>query len=245
MSLEASAVPLPPPELRLHKDDDEGFRANCVRLAETMYAAGLARDGALLDVGCGVGRLPIGLLSTGFTGRYFGFDVSWNHLKWAKRNLGPLIGTRDDFKHAEVHNDRYRQGGTAAAAYRFPVESGQFDVAALFSVFTHFYRADIEGYLAELARSLRPGGRVVVTFFLWDEDRLPAIMAGPHPLEHSLDEDVRFWREDDPLWAIGYRFSALDTMAAGAGFEVSDIRLGTWAGDPGPQLQDVVVLTKR
>lgn len=239
-----SSVPLPPPELRLHKDTDEAFLANCVRLAETVYAAGLRRDGAMLDVGCGVGRLPIGLLASGFTGHYFGFDVSLRHVRWAKQNLGPLgdLG----FKHTPVYNDRYNtNAATTADAFAFPVSSGEYDVAALFSVFTHFYRADIESYLAELARALRPGGRVVVTFFLWDEERLPAIMDGPHPLRHRLDDDVRFWNETDPLWAIGYSFSALDTMAATAGFDVSEIRRGTWAGDPGPQLQDVVVLTKR
>lgn len=238
-----TTVPLPPPELRLHKDTDEAFLANCVRLAETVYDAGLQPDGALLDVGCGVGRLPIGLLSSGFEGRYFGFDVSLRHVRWANRNLSGLgdLG----FKHTPVRNDRYNtNASTAADSFVFPVGSGEFDVAALFSVFTHFYRDDIEHYLAELARALKPGGRVVVTWFLWDEERLPAIMAGPHPLEHSLDEHVRFWRQDDPLWAIGYSFSALETMASDAGFEVSTINLGTWAGGPGPQLQDLVVLTK-
>ena len=239
-----TSVPLPPPQLRLHKDGDEAFLANCLRLAETVYDAGLQPDGALLDVGCGVGRLPIGLLTRGFTGRYFGFDVSQRHVRWAEENLGPLGDL--SFRYTEVHNDRYnRKATTAAEAFSFPVRSGEYDVAALFSVFTHFYRGDVEAYLGELARALRPGGRVVVTFFLWDEERLPGILAGPHPLRHVLDADVRYWDESDPLWAIGYSFSALSTMAAGAGFEVSDIRRGTWAGDPGPQLQDVVVLTKR
>lgn len=238
-----TSVPLPPPALRLHKDDDETFRANCVRLAQTVYDAGLRPDGALLDVGCGVGRLPIGLLSSGFAGRYFGFDVSQRHVRWAEENLGPLgdLG----FRFTPVYNDRYnRKAETAADTFAFPVGSGEYDVVALFSVFTHFYRGDIEAYLAEVARALRPGGRVVVTFFLWDEERLPGIMAGPHPLRHVLDPDVRYWDETDPLWAIGYSFSALETMAGAAGFEVSEIRRGTWGGDPGHQLQDVVILTK-
>lgn len=240
-----TTVPLPPPTLRLHKDSDEAFLANCLRLAETVYDAGLHPDGALLDVGCGVGRLPIGLLTRGFTGHYFGFDVSQKHVRWAEETLAPLGDLT--FTYTAVHNDRYNRKAEAAAAdtFVFPVGSGEFDMAALFSVFTHFYRADIEAYLAELARVLRPGGRVVVTFFLWDEERLPGILAGPHPLRHELDADVRFWDEKDPLWAIGYSFSALEAMTGAAGFEVSEIRRGTWAGDPGPQLQDVVILTKR
>ena len=97
--------------LRLHKDSDENFRSMAGHLAAVLYRLGLHDDDALLDVGCGVGRLPIGLLGeTSFRGRYVGFDVSARHVQWARRNLRPLAPTFR-FRVVDVHNDRYNPGG--------------------------------------------------------------------------------------------------------------------------------------
>src|SRR3954447_24308176 len=151
-------VPLPPMRLRLHRDDDESFRGMADHLAGVLYRLRLQGDDALLHVGGGVGRLPIGLLeSTGFRGRYVGFDVSAKHVRWARRQLKPL-SPRLDFRLVDVHNDRYNPAGDVPAEQtRFPVRSANFDVACLFSVFTHFEPSDAATYLRELHRALRPG----------------------------------------------------------------------------------------
>lgn len=79
---ESAKVPLPPMRLRLHRDSDENFRDMGCRLAAVLYRLGLRDRDSLLDVGCGVGRLPIGLLSaTSYAGRYVGFDVSTKHVR--------------------------------------------------------------------------------------------------------------------------------------------------------------------
>ena len=43
---------------------------------------------------------------------------------------------------------------------------GGRDVAFLTSVFTHMLPEDVEHYLDELARVLKPGGRTLITWFL-------------------------------------------------------------------------------
>ena len=231
--------------LRLHRDTDENFRGMADHLAGALYRLGLRDDDALLDVGCGVGRLPIGLLeSSGFRGRYVGFDVSAKHVRWARRHLKPL-SPRLDFRLVDVRNDRYNPDGDVPSAQtRFPVRSASFDVACLFSVFTHFEPADAATYLRELHRALRPGGWVVATWFLWDEERRQDVETGTYPMVHQRDDVVLFADEADPLWAIAHHRDAVERMVAESGLVIERIELGTWAHGPGPELQDVVVLRK-
>ena len=91
---------------------------------------------------------------------------------------------------------------------------------------------------------LRPGGLVVATWFLWDEERRPAVETGTFPMVHQRDDGVLYADEKDPLWAIAHHLDRVRAMVADAGLEVERIDLGTWAGGPGPEPHDVVVLRK-
>jgi SAM-dependent methyltransferase len=239
-------VPLPPMKLRLHRDSDENLRAMGGQLASLLYRLGLRDGDNLLDVGCGVGRLPIGLLATTtYAGRYVGFDVSNKHVRWARRNLSP-IASNFKFRTVDVHNARYNPDGqVAGASARFPVRSDDFDVACLFSIFTHFEASDIASYLHELNRVLKPGGTVVATWFLWDQERRQNVESGgAYPMVHQRDEDTLYADESDPLWAIAHHLDKVRSMVAEAGLQIEHIELGTWAQGPGPELQDLVVLRK-
>lgn len=127
---------------------------------------------------------------------------------------------------------------------RFPVRSNNFDVACLFSVFTHFEASDIASYLQELQRVLRPGGLAIATWFLWEQGRRHDVENGAYPMIHQPDEMTLCADESDPLWAIAHHIELMRTMIADAGLEVDRIELGTWAQGPGPELQDLVVLRK-
>jgi SAM-dependent methyltransferase len=240
-----TAVPLPPMRLRLHRDSDEHFRMVAGRLAQVLYRCGLRDGDALLDVGCGVGRLAIGLIGdTTFRGRYVGFDVSAKHVRWARRNLQPLRPTFR-FRFVDVHNERYNPGGELSGeAVRFPVRAGAFDVACLFSVFTHFEADDVATYLDELHRVVRPGGRVVATWFLWDEERRHDVETGRHAMVHQSDEHTLYADPERPLFAVAHHLGRMRELIAEAGLEVERIELGTWAHGPGPEFQDLVVLRK-
>jgi SAM-dependent methyltransferase len=239
------SVPLPPRRLRLHRDSDEEFTLMARQLAEVLYRMGLDDGDSVLDVGCGVGRLPIGLLrDTSFHGRYVGFDVSVKHVRWARRHLGPLSPSFR-FRVVDVRNARYNPDGTVAAdQLRFPVRSEAFDMACLFSVFTHFEPADTASYLRELHRVLRPGGRAVATWFLWDEARRHDVESGLYPMRHDRGDGVLYADPNEPLWAIAHHLDLVRAMIATAGLELERVELGTWAHGPGPEAQDLVVLRK-
>jgi SAM-dependent methyltransferase len=240
-----TTIPLPPQNLRLMGDSDERFVESGVQLARLLYRLGLEDDHELLDVGCSVGRLAIGLMAgTGFRGRYVGFDVMRDQVMWARQTL-PAVAPGYRFRHVDVRNDRYNPSGTVEPAdLRFPARSGGFHMASLFSIFTHFYKEDIAIYLRELRRVLRPGGTVVATWFLYDDDSYDAAVGSAYPMTHRLDDVTIYNDADDPLRAIAFHERAAREMVAAAGLEVALVEYGTWKGGAGPEFQDVVVLRK-
>jgi SAM-dependent methyltransferase len=242
-----AALPLPPQHLRFMGEDDEKLVETAAELARLVLDRGLPRTGAVLDVGCGYGRLALGLHDhTEFEGTYLGFDILRKHVRWCRQNLTPLApGYR--FRHADIHNARYNPDGKVdPGSFRFPAPIGTTDAIALFSIFTHFYRSDIEHYLREFRRVLKPGGVAITTWFLYDEQRLPVILSegSAFAMVHELDEHTRYFNADDPLHAIAYEESFVRRMAAEAGLEVVSVDRGTWTGEAGLTYQDLVVLRR-
>jgi SAM-dependent methyltransferase len=216
-------------------------------LAGLLVDHGLTRDSSLLDVGCGYGRLALGILhSTDHQGPYLGFDILTRQIEWCRTTISPRFPAMR-FVHLDIRNGRYNpEGAIEPTKAAYPTRSAGTDMCALFSVFTHLYRPDIEHYLKEIRRVLRPGGVAVTTWFLFDEARLPAATssAATYPMVHVLDETTRYTEAENPLRAIAYHEDAVRTMARGAGLEVGPIERGTWAGEPGRVFQDVVVFRR-
>jgi SAM-dependent methyltransferase len=239
------ALPLPPANLRFMGENDQKLIQVADDLAGLLVRHGLTASSSVLDVGCGYGRLALGLLhSTDHEGPYLGFDIQARSIDWCASTLSRRFPSMR-FAHLDVRNERYNpRGSIDPTTMSFPARSASIDVCALISVFTHFFRADIERYMAEIRRVLRPGGLAVVTWFLYDEARLPLITSSEamYPMVHELDAHTRFMMEREPLRAIAYHEEAIRAMAGAARLEIRAIERGSWTGEPGPFFQDVVVL---
>jgi SAM-dependent methyltransferase len=110
---------------------------------------------------------------------------------------------------------------------------------------THFYADDIQLYLHELHRVLRPGGTVLATWFLYDDTTLErAVTTSGYPMTHRLDDTTIYNDADDPLRAIAFHERLVRQMVAAAGLTIVTIEHGTWNGGPGPEFQDVVLLRR-
>jgi SAM-dependent methyltransferase len=146
---------------------------------------GLQRGHTVVDVGCGSGRLAVQLKEY-LTGTYIGIDVVPELHEYARNACG-----RPDWKFY------------TAPGVNIPEPDGSADFVCFFSVFTHLTHEDSFRYLAEAARVLRPGGRIVFSFLefrifgQWCLFRESVKDARPDKvLNQFMDRDaIRVWSE--------------------------------------------------
>ncbi|HTQ14147.1 MAG TPA: metalloregulator ArsR/SmtB family transcription factor [Rhizomicrobium sp.] len=174
----------------LHAPDAE-VEAGVLRLL------GAAPIEALLDAGTGTGRM-LELLAP-HVRRGVGIDVSAEMLAVARDRLARLGAHHCQVRLADV--------------FRLPFAEGAFDVA-LFHQVLH-YLDDPGAAVAEAARVLRPGGRMVIADF------------APHELEFLRDElahrRLGFSDREVQGWfhAAGLKPVATEAIAPGAGHHAS------------------------
>jgi SAM-dependent methyltransferase len=157
-----------------HFKDDAAFIATAERDVRRLEKlAGLDSDSAVLDWGCGAGRLAVGIRSRlGRVRDYHGVDVQPELIEWASSNLaGP--GYR--FTCVDVVNERYNPDGSITRT--LAAEPGSVDVFYAYSVFSHMNDVDTPAYLALIAEALSPDGRAFVTCFV--EEGVPAWEENP------------------------------------------------------------------
>jgi SAM-dependent methyltransferase len=241
-------IPLPPRELRFMNESDEVFRKIGAANLDILRRHGFGESTQLLDIGCGYGRLPIAIAQNmDYCGEYLGVDILSRHVKWCQDNITPRYANMR-FGTMDIRNDRYNPTGHIdACEYRFPFNAASFEMACLFSVFTHMYEPEIVHYLEEMRRVLTGGGTVVATFFLMDADRMERVCNAPSGLamRHELNAVTRYHNATDPLHAIAYDRQHISRRIEEAGFRIRDCVYGHWAGDASRSFQDVMVFSAR
>lgn len=201
----------------------------------------------VLDVGCGCGRMARPLTRYLTTGTYDGFDVLPELVDWCRANITPRHpGFR--FMRVDVANAFYHDGAAGQAArFRFPYADDAFDFALLALVFTHMLTDDFVRYCGEAARTLKPGGTAVMTFFLLnDESRRLKETARSHlKFPYPRGRGVLVEDPDHPEGAVAYPEARVRAILREQGFEVQQILLGSWCGrSRAVGVQDVVIARK-
>lgn len=209
--------------------------------------ADLKPGDAVLDVGCGLGRIAVPLIGY-LTGRYEGFDIDTAAVGWCAENITPRA-PNFRFKSVELRNSRYNPDATAAAeTFEFPYESAAFDVVFLASVFTHLLTPTVTNYVREIHRVLKPGGRSVVSCFLLNEESERAIAARTvrerHLFRHAVGGCL-VWKVNMPEASVAHYEKSIRALYRETGFTALDIRYGKWAGRPdAASNQDLVIAVK-
>jgi len=191
-----------------------------IATAAAQYGVVPGASARIADIGCGCGRVAqfAGMmLDPSAGGRYKGFDTWREGVAWGTANISPL------FPHVTFHHlgagtvDNYVDD----AAYSIEVADSSQDGVIASSLFTHLKRDAARRYLDEIARILRPGGRLYLTAFastLW----------------------CRHWNDQDEYGRYCYSPGRTDTYLhdgalrdelARCGLEVVCERLGHWRAD--------------
>jgi SAM-dependent methyltransferase len=191
--------------------DDAYFLASARAEAERLVArCGLAPGGRVLDIGCGPGRLAIGLIDRGVqVDEFHGIDAHRPSVQWCTRHLSPR-NPAFRFEHVDVRNARYNPRGAAEdGAVRLPLADARYDVVYLYSVFSHMLPQGVREYLAEIRRALAPGGVLFFTGFV--EEGVPEVSENPEGYRQN-------W--SGPLHCVRYERGFLSRMLAESGFRV-------------------------
>ncbi len=240
--------PLVPPRGIAHVGGGDFRKIGERSLAHFVKFGGLRPDDRVLDVGCGVGRMAAPLtryLSP--DGSYEGFDIVPKEIEWCKRNIAPRF-PNFRFQVADIQNKEYNPWGKVdASEYEFPYEDASFDFVILTSVFTHLLPEEVNNYLSEIRRVLKPGGRCFVTFFLLNDESLRLI--GEEQNTISFDHNLGSYRikdKDTPENAVAYDEPYVYSLYKRYDLRIEEpVRYGSWSGRRGgADYQDILVASK-
>jgi ubiquinone/menaquinone biosynthesis C-methylase UbiE len=218
------------------EDSREELKQNLIKMA------GLEPTSRVLELGCGFGRLGIPLTRyLDRDGAYHGIDIVPKAIQWCQEKIKGPHGNIS-FIHADVKNGEYNpRGRIAAVEYCFPFADETFDLVVLISVFTHMLPREVEHYLAEIARVLKPGGRCYVTYFLVTEESRSLMTTDRSSLkfEHNYG-DYWIMNKEVPELGVGYDEKYVRELHAKHGLSVK-LYPGKWSIGFDPGDQDVVV----
>jgi len=194
------------PEIRDNKLFLKSAEAEATRLVEHFHCN---RQSRVLDVGSGMGRLPIGIIRVVGEIDYTGIDIDKISVNWCKRFIERYHPTFK-FRHLSLYNERYNKKGTRMdAGFHLDIADSAIDIIYLFSVFSHTTEEDMRIYLKEFARVLDKNGFLFFTTFV--EENVPDIDFNPENYRVNCS---------GPLHVVRYNKPYLFSILTGYGFDI-------------------------
>lgn len=212
---------------------------------ELMRHAKLTQSSKVLEIGCGCGRNAFALAPTLGRKGYAGIDIDKPSIVAAQKNAA-LKKLEYEFEYLNIHNAEYNPDGEYAAhEYKFNFADESFDLIFLVSVFTHMLPKDIENYIKEISRMLKPNGKLIFTTFIMDE----STVFGATDFKYE-GENYRSSHAEIPEICVGYYTDFIDHMLGDAKMErlsapiLSETRGGALSGPTTPFTQDIIIAGK-
>ena len=194
--------------------------------------AGLKPEHAVLDVGCGIGRMALPL--THFLndkGSYNGFDIVKSGIDWCNKHIsGEYPNFR--FQYTGLYNQLYNTSDKADAGnFVFPYADEKFDFVFLTSVFTHMMPKEVEQYIYEIGRVMKPGATCLISFFIVNCESEDLMIKQPTIMDFPINNG--FYRLHSSLVDtanVAYDEEWLLEKLGNAGLKMETIKYGQWCG---------------
>lgn len=182
------------------------------------FEAGWCRlDSTIVDLGCGCGRYAYHLRDV-FTGKYYGIDIDREMLEWCRHHFD---AGRFTFIESTDRSVSYNRASGEQEPFRIPVADGEADLIFLSSLFTHLLSKELNNYLRESYRLLKPGGYAAHTCFCLDIQL--STYGNRHTFSHKIgDANVESLKQ--PEAAVAYSKAYLFECARQAGFERYELK---------------------
>lgn len=209
---------------------------------------GLKPNDHILEIGSGSGRIALPLTQyLSRDGLYSGVEVVGPSVRWCQNKI-TVNYPNFTFVHADLYNKRYNSNALQLAKeYRFPFADDSFDFIYLTSVFTHLLPEDLENYLEEINRLLKPSGKILMTFFLLNEKQ-DALARDDLNEICFLERDERCKVRDMevPESAVAYHESYLFSLLSRLELKfVRPVLYGSWTGrKDGFSFQDIIIASQ-
>lgn len=190
---------------------------------------GYARlDSTIVDIGSGIGKAALTLrdydyLGNRFTGRYHGFDVDEEMVEWCAR---AFPSDRFRFEHVDTRSTVYNPAGHSVQP-PLPVDDGTADLVIAQSLLSHLLEDDVAHYLREAHRMLRPGSRMLATFFCLDDLAELEILGDRWTFQHEVGA-ARVENRRYPESAVAYPRAWMVQAARDAGFTRAEVLAASW-----------------
>lgn len=207
-----------------------------------MISEGLESTDAVLEVGCGIGRMAIPLIRhLSEEGSYVGLEIDQAKVRYCAETVG-AVAPRFNFHHADVFSRYYNPRGTGGGRdYIFPFDDGRFDFVFLTSVFTHMLPEDMEKYVGEISRVMASDATLITSYWL------SKTRVGPPCQPYSEFSDV--YNIDEPEHGVVFREAYVKDVVERSGLRILRLWRGSRFGQDDPDhnpnsLQDIIIATK-
>jgi 2-polyprenyl-3-methyl-5-hydroxy-6-metoxy-1,4-benzoquinol methylase len=162
---------------------------------ETLKQHGLMPRHHFLDVGCGIMRLGMPLISYLDDDRYCGIDALDKYVRLSKVYMREVSPTNKKFSLMANHNFEFEQFGR------------KFDYAMANSVITHLSYDQIEQCFKKLKTVMNRGARFLFTVIINQDKQFSSMYASDTPMTKSSHRDVGYY--EDLSRKLGFDFEYL------------------------------------
>jgi len=208
---------------------------------------GLKPGHKVLDIGCGIGRMALpltGYLST--EGSYDGFDIVKSGINWCNKHIASRY-PNFRFQYTGLYNSLYNTADKADAGnFVFPYPDQRFDFVFLTSVFTHMMPAEVEQYINEIGRVMKPGATCLMSLFIVNCESEDLMIRQPNHMNFPVNKGFyRLHSVQVDTANVAYDEEWLLDKLENANLKMETIKYGQWCGRTSFfDYQDLLVCSK-